>query len=423
MNGRTQAFHAADRSLPRRHVLKAAGVSLALPWMESLARATAPPSVQRFVCVANPFGMVADAFFPTEAGLVAKLPANLAPLEPLRGKFTAFSNLDHGTSGGHGITHTFLSGVKSSEASSMPDGNISLDQFLARSVAGQTRFPVLNTSAGPAAEGGVELCWTRTGVTVPPIMKASRVFKMLFADEPAAATAARSAGYDRERSILDAVSGQAADMNRRLSRRDQAKLDQYFTAVREVEKSLAMEKAWLSKTRPRVDLKEPQDGPVTQQIPALLELIALALETDSTRVATLEIPGSFDAAAVGVASGHYHALSHHGKDPTVMAGLRKVENYQIAQLAKFLARLDSAGLLDTTQVLFGSGMSDGSAHSNVNLPVLVAGGGYRHQTHAILPAQPGKRVPLSNLYLTMARRFGVETESFGRSSGTFRELS
>lgn len=117
MHGRTQALRAADCSLPRRHFLTGVGVSLALPWMESLARAAEPAAVQRFVCVANPFGMVGDAFFPTAAGLAAALPANLAPLEPLRGKFTVFSNLDHGTSGGHGLTHTFLSGVKSSEAS------------------------------------------------------------------------------------------------------------------------------------------------------------------------------------------------------------------------------------------------------------------------------------------------------------------
>ena len=407
----------------RRHFLKGAGVTLALPWMESLARTAEPAAVQRFVCVANPFGMVGDAFFPTEAGLAAVLPANLAPLEPLRGKFTVFSHLDHGTSGGHGFTHMFLSGVKSAEASSMPDGNISLDQFLARSVAGQTRFPVVNTAAGPAAEGSVELCWTRTGVSVPPMMKVSQVFKKLFVIESPEQTTRRGVDYARKDSILDAVTGQATRMNRRLSGRDRAKLDQYFTAIREVEKSIAMEKDWLSKPRPHVDAKEPTDGPVTQQLPILFDLVALALETDITRVATIEIPGSFDAKAVGVGAGHYHGLSHHGKDPTLMDGLRKVEHYQLLHLAKFLTKLDEAGLLDTTQVLFGSGMGDGSAHTNKNLPVLLAGGGYKHRTHVILPAEAGKRIPLSNLYLSMARRFGVATDSFGKSTGTFGELS
>lgn len=117
----------------RCHFLRGVGVSIALPWLETLARAAAPAPVQRFVCVANPYGMIRDAFFPTEEGIKARLPVNLQPFEGLRGKFTVFSNLDHGFNNGHSGTHMFLSGVKVSEALSLPDGNISLDQFLARS--------------------------------------------------------------------------------------------------------------------------------------------------------------------------------------------------------------------------------------------------------------------------------------------------
>jgi hypothetical protein len=116
----------------RRQFLRAAGVTVGLPWLETFSRGGSPTAAQRFVCVANPFGMIQDAFFPIEEGLESTLPVNLAAFEVLRGKFTVFSNIDHGNNGGHGGTHMFLSGVKSSEASSMPDGNISLDQFLAR---------------------------------------------------------------------------------------------------------------------------------------------------------------------------------------------------------------------------------------------------------------------------------------------------
>jgi hypothetical protein len=407
----------------RRMFLKSSGACIALPWLETFARAAESAPVQRFVCVANPFGMVHDAFFPTEEGLGAALPRNLAPFEPLRGRFTVFSNLDHGSNGNHGATHTFLTGVKSSEAASRPEGNISLDQFLARTVAGQTRFPVLNTAAGPVGGGGVELSWTRTGVMVPPVQQVSRVFKMLFLEEPAAETAARGIDYDQQASILDAVSGEAAGMSRRLSGRDRQKLDQYFTAIREVEKSLDQEKAWLSRSRPKVDATEPKDGSVSQQLPILFDLVALALETDSTRVATIEVPGSFDTAAMGIEEKGYHGYSHHGKDPVLMEGMRKVEHYQMLQLAKFLTKLEDRGLLDTTQVLFGSGMSDGSAHTNMNLPILLAGGGYKHRTFVKMPEEEGKRVPLSNLYLSMAQRFGAEADSFGRSTGTFPGLS
>jgi hypothetical protein len=305
----------------------------------------------------------------------------------------------------------------------LPDGNISLDQFLARKVAGQTRFSVLNTAAGGVGDGGVELSWTRTGVMVPPILRVSQLFRMLFVDDSADRTAGIAAGYERQGSILDAVQDQARTMHRRLSVRDREKMDQYLTAIREVEQSIELETAWLSRPRPKVNTAEPKDGPVSKQLPILLDLLALALQTDSTRVATLEIPGSFDVGAMGIAEKGYHGYSHHGKDPTLMEGMRKVEHFQMRQLARFVTRLEELGLLDTTQVLFGSGMGDGSAHTSKDLPVLLAGGGYKHRTHLVMPAEKDKRVPLCNLYLTMAQRFGVETGSFGRSKGTLSELA
>jgi hypothetical protein len=408
-------------SLNRRQVLRAGGVSLAVPILESLGAAADEPR-PRFVCMANPFGMLAADFFPDAAGLDAALPQNLAALERHRGRFTILSNLDHGANGGHGLTHTFLSGVKSADAAAMPDGNITLDQFLARTVTGQTRFPVLNTAAGPTGTGGVELSWTRSGVLVPPIQKVSEVFRLLFRDDSPEATAKQAAVYDRRGSILDAVLDQARSMEPRLGAADRRKFDQYLTSVREVETTLQQEKAWLSRPRPAAGIGEPRDGSVTQQVPILCDLVVLALQTDSTRIATIEVPGSFDTAAVGP-EGSYHGFSHHGKDPSLMAGMRKIERYQMEQLARLLDRLAEAGLLDSTQVLFGSGMSDGSAHTNLNLPIFVAGGGYRHQTHLPLPAAAEQKLPLCNLYLTMAQRFGVQTERFNHSTGTIEALT
>lgn len=407
--------------LNRRHLLHGVGACLSLPLLESMGAAS-NDKVRRFVCVANPFGMIHDAFFPTETGMAAALPENLQAFDALRGRFTVFSNLDHGINGGHSGTHAFLSGVRSTEAVGMPNGNITLDQYCAENVAGQTRFPVLNTSAGSNDGGGVELSWTRSGVLVPSIQKVSRVFQMLFVDDPADMAARRAAQYERQGSILDAVLEQAKTMNQRLSAHDRQKMDQYFTSIREVERTLLQEKAWVSRPRPKVDMKEPQNGTVSQQLPILFDLITLALQTDSTRVATIEVPGAFDTKAVGIEAKGYHAYSHHGKDPTLMAGMRKVEHYQMDHLAKFIAKMSDLGLLDSTQVLFGSGMSDGSAHTNRNLPILLAGGGYKHQTHVRMPEEQGKKVPLSNLYLTMAQRFGIETDAFATSKGTVGEI-
>ncbi|MDF1738592.1 MAG: DUF1552 domain-containing protein [Verrucomicrobiales bacterium] len=405
-------------NLKRRHFVRGSGACLALPFFETFARADEPDATPRFVAVANPFGMIADAFFPTEAGLDAPLPENLRAFESLRGKFTVFSNIDHGISGGHSGTHAFLSGVRTQEAATMPNGNVTLDQFLGEANAGKTRFPVLNTSAGSNNGGACELSWTRSGVLVPAIQKVSEVFKLLFVDDSAEQARSRSDRYDRQGSILDAVMTEAQSMNRRLSRRDQAKLDQYLTSVREVETAIQQEQAWVHRPRPEIDYAEPKDGTITEQLPILFDLVALALETNSTHVATVEIPGAFDTAGVGLEPKGYHAYSHHGKDPTLMEGQRTIERYQLEKLAGFISRLDELGLLSSTQVLFGSGMGDGSAHNNSNLPVLLAGGGHSHTTHAVMPEEKGKRVPLSNLYLKMAQQFDPRTESFGHSTGS-----
>ena len=300
----------------------------------------------------------------------------------------------------------------------MPDGNVTLDQYLGETNAGKTRFPVLNTSAGSNRGGACELSWTRSGVLVPSIQEVSRVFKLLFVDESADAADARSARYERQGSILDAVHEQAKAMNQRLSQHDRQKMEQYLTSVREVEFALQQEESWVHRPRPKVDLKEPKDGTVTQQLPILFDLIVLALETDSTRVATIEVPGGFDTKGVGLDAKGYHAFSHHGKEPALMDGMRKIEKYQLDCLARFVEKLDERGLLNSTQVVFGSGMGDGSAHTNANLPVLLAGGSHKHVTHAVLPPEKEKRLPLCNLYLTVAQQFGVETERFGHSKGT-----
>ena len=413
--------------LGRRHFLRGLGTAIALPLMDVMLPSRAicadKMAVRRFVCIANPFGMIRDAFFPTDVGRDAVLPENLKPLENLRGQFTVFSNLDHGLNGGHAGTHAFLSGVRYNEAAGLPNGNITLDQFCAEHVAGQARFPVLNTSAGSNDGGGCELSWTRSGVMVPSIQKVNRVFQMLFTDEPPAQAAQRSARYQRQDSILDAVNEQAKAMKERLGARDKQKLDQYFTSIREVEQTLKQENEWVARPRQKVDMKEPRNGTVTQQLPILFDLITLGLHTDSTRVATIEIPGSFDTTGVGLKEKGYHGYSHHGKDPSLMVGMRKIENYQINHFAKFVKNLADLELLDSTQILFGSGMGDGSAHTNKNLPVIVAGGGYKHQTHIRMPDEQGKRVPLCNLFLTMAQRFGIDVDTFGHSKGTLKELA
>jgi hypothetical protein len=178
--------------------------------------------------------------------------------------------------------------------------------------------------------------------------------------------------------------------------------------------------------KPKAGIPEPENKGMVADLPVIYDLIALALQTDSTRVATLEIAGGFLSQAFGVRK-EYHALSHHGMVPENIDGLVKVEKYQTEQLARFLGKLKSTNdgdgtLLDHTMVLFGSGMGNANSHINTNLPIVLAGGGFKHGGHRAFPQTGPGRLPLSNLYLSLLHRFGVEAKKFGTSTGTLAGL-
>jgi hypothetical protein len=406
-------------------------VALALPLMESMqplgwAKDSAPHPM-RIVCVGNPLGMLPEAFFPDGAGADYKIPELLKPLEPYRKDFTVFSHLDHDVSGGHRAVHSFLSGIKDSDAPAWPGRNISVDQRAAEFVGARTRFPSIVASVG-GAEGDMapKMSWTRNGVNIPPVTKASELFRALFISEDAESRQKVAAGYDVNDSILDAVREQAAALQSGLGKLDREKLDEYLTSVREVEKKIGMAGGWLDKPKPHVEMPMPEDGPFTQSLSAFYDLLLLALQTDSTRVAVLEIPGVIDTGNLGL-SGAYHGFSHHGKAEVLQRGLLIIERFQTTQFARFLGRLstlkeaDGSRMLDRTMVLFGSGMGNGSSHSNKDLPILLAGGGFRHGEHKAYPED--RRVPLCNLFTSMLQRFGVEADRFNKATGTLANFS
>ncbi len=413
--------------MDRRTFLRGTGVALALPLLEAmrlpLRAAPAVASPMRMVCVANPLGMLPESFFPAEAGADYRITESLRPLEKFRKEFTIFSHLDHAETGGHRAVHSFLCGLKDVEATDMPAKNISVDQRAAEFVGTKTRFPSI--VASPGAEIGelaLRQSWTRNGVNIPPVTSTRELFRALFMAEDPAALRQRAAAYDLNASILDAVNSQAKLLERRLGRADQQKLDEYLTSVRELERKLGMSREWLNKPKPKVDMEEPKPGAFTHELPMFFDLVTLALQTDSTRVASLGIPASLDTRDLGL-TGNYHGFSHHGKDAALQKGLLVIEKFQMVQLARFLEKLtairepDGHTLLDRTMVLFGSGMGNGSSHSNRDLPVLLAGGGFKHGEHKVYP-DAGKRVPLCNLFTTMLQRFGAEVERFNKGTGT-----
>jgi len=393
------------------------GAVLALPWLESAAMADAP-RVRRLVCVGNHLGFYPGNFFPEASGKGYVATSTLKPLEMHRDDLTVFSHLDHELNGGHRAVQGFLTSIKKEEAAGFPAKNISLDQAAAEHVGSATRFPSVNTGIYK----GTDMCWTRAGVHVPPVSNPAALFRALFVNLPATKRGAERTRLQHQGSVLDALRESAGALSRTLNGADRNKLDQYLTSVRDVERRLQMSREWLDQPKPKAPIDEvlDEERQHLDEVALFYDLMALALQTDSTRVATLETGMGFRTSELDLDG--YHGISHHGKAPGRIDQLKVVEAFLTTKLGDFMSRLKEAQVFDDTLVVFGSGMSDGSSHSNRNLPVLLAGGGLQHRGHLVCPADQYKRVPLSNLWLSVLQWFGSEADQFGRSTGTFSPM-
>lgn len=418
----------------RRFLLQSIGTTLALPGLPSLMASPAANSAlqtakgagsgaRRFVAVGNLLGYQTKQFFPTTAGRNYEKTTLLDPLWDNRHQMTVFRGLDHGVKGGHFAVHSFLSGVLNSEAQNRPDGNVSIDQYLADEVGFETRFSSLTVGSEGGIHGGCQIAWTKSGVRVPPITGPAELFDQLFTSDSKERQTRRVQENHVQASILDSVLADANRLSREVNKEDKDKLDEYFTSVRDVEKRLELRKRWANEPKPKAPFDKPANHNTVEDLPMLYELIALALQTDSTRIATLEIGGDFLPQNLGIDKA-YHGLSHHGNDPEAIAHLITLEKYQIQHFGKFLTRLSQIQdgdrtLLDSTSVVFGSGIGDANSHKNSDLPIILAGGGYKHGEFREVPREGINKVPLCNLFVDIAQKMGVETDSFGSSTGRF----
>lgn len=417
------------KRLSRRSVLRGAGICIALPMLDGMmprsARAdTKVEMPKRLAVFSVPFGMVENKFHPTDLGFEYTLSDTLRPLKDLRDKLTVFSNLDHDVRGGHSAAHTFLSGVKVTERARYPEGNITIDQRAAEAVGYNTRFPSLCFWH----EG---MSFTRTGVRVPALRKPSDAFKLLFVDESQTEKKFSRSSLATSGSILDAVREDAKSFDRTLGKDDRAKLEEYFSSIRDTEKKLQKAASWIDRPKPTVDdpsVKRIKDGGRDDNLGGNLvevwfDLMFLALQTDSTRV----VSAAADNCNWGLegVKESFHTLSHHGQRPDKLNQLAIVEKHVMSNVGRFVERLtkikqpDGSTMLDTTQVLFGSGLGSGNRHSNSNLPLILAGGGFKHGQHIDVK----NRQPLCNLYLSILQRMGCEIERFNRSNGTLTGLN
>jgi hypothetical protein len=421
--------------MERRQFLRAAGVSLALPVFDRFSAAQAPMAQapvaerrprRRMVCICLPLGLHAPNFFPTNSGADYEKTPYLELLQELRDDFTVISGLSHpGMSSGfaHQATASFLTGIPGAGRPGFRN-SISVDQLAAEQIGDQTRFRSLTLSGE-----GLGLSWTRTGAIVPADNSPAKVFARLFLEGSPQEVRAQVRRLESGRSILDDVRGQADALRGELGSGDREKLDEYLTSVRELERRLVSDEAWCKMPKPKVDVPPPQDIPNAADLIGrtrlLFDLAHLALQTDSTRLVTIMLAGSTYAPPIpGVSLGH-HDLSHHGKDPGKLEQLKIVEVESLKTIRDLLQKLkdsqeEGGSLLDSTAVFVGSNLGDASSHSTKNLPVLLAGGGFRHGQH--LAFDPHDPPPLCNLYVSMLQRLGLEIDKFGTSTGTLTGL-
>lgn len=423
----------SQKAISRRRLLRGTGVALALPLLDAMtpavARAQSQPAPRRMFGICNNLGLLPGEFFPTGTGASYTPSPYLKILDDFRGDFTVFSGVSHpNVDGGHPADISFLTAAPHPASSSFRN-TISLDQYLAERIGSQTRFPSLTLAVNTASRS---LSWTSNGVAIPPEQSAAAVFQQMFVQGSQKEVEAKLAELDTGRSILDTVSGQIRDLERTIGPADRARLDQYFTSVRELENRLQASKGWERKPKPVVKEPEPQDPASPAQymakVAAMYRLVRLAFETDSTRSVTLMLD-SVSTPVVEIRgatiSDGYHNLSHHGKSEAKLAQLRMIDTWHmrlLADLFKGLKGVQESGetLLDRTMVLYGSNLGDANAHSTTNMPVLFAGGGFRHAGH--LAFDRTQNYPLPNLFVSMIQRMGIETGKFASSTGTMSGL-
>lgn len=414
------------KTMTRRTMLRGTGVAIALPFLEamsshSLYAAETKPQ-PRMVTVCASLGIHAPFLFPKTMGRDYEVTPYLEILKDFRNDFTLFSGLSHpdqAGADGHSSEQTWLTSARHPGLGGFRN-SISLDQLVAEAIGFETRIPslVLGTSHGSQS-------YTRSGVMIPAETRPSQLFARLFLDGKPEEVASQIRRLREGRSIMDVVSDQARRMERSVGKGDQQKLDEYFQSVREMEVRLARAEDWSKQPKPRVDAEIPQDiqdeKDLIGRMQLLMELIPLALQTDSTRVVTVLVQGRNDVPPVQGVSIDHHNLSHHGQDENKIRQLRLIEEAEFRAFSKLLDGLKqrtegNRSLLDDTMVLFGSNLGNANSHDTRNLPVLLAGGGFRHGQH--LKLDESNNTPLSNLFVQMLQRMGLEIDAFGTSSAS-----
>lgn len=411
-----------QKHLSRRAMLRGAGITLGLPLLEAMTPAFAAvketKQAKRFVGMSLALGLHNPNLVPQGSGREYKPSRYLAGIQDLREDFTVVSGSSHpGVTGGHTAEGSIFSACPNARGSTTRN-TISLDQLMSKHLGHETRFPslVLNTNSQTSPS------YTENGTMIPAENSAMKLFTRLFVNDTPAEQERQAELIRQGRSVMDVVGAEAKSLQREVGAGDRDKLDAWFTSVRELEQRLAANEAWTHKPKPKVKLAPPTKIPRDNEVEVdriFLDIVHMALVTDSTRFITLHVTGNNVQGIEGVDES-YHTLSHHGMDADKLEQLARVEQGVIHTWAAFLRKLKTDKLLDDTMVLLTSNLGNASSHDNKNMPVLCAGGGFKHGQH--LAFDQKDNYPLPNLYLSMLHRLGMQDESFATSNGEMSGL-
>ncbi|MDB5340061.1 MAG: hypothetical protein JWN70_5680 [Planctomycetaceae bacterium] len=418
------------RPISRRLLLQGTGVALALPLLDAMAPwglCAERKTPARMVTICTTLGLHAPDLIPAQSGKDYQVTPYLERLKAFRDDFTVFSGLSHpGVDGGHSSESSFLTAAPRPADPGFKN-TVSLDQFAVERLPAETRFSSLVLSTGSV--GSSSLSWTRGGVMIPADILPSKVFARLFLNGSAAEVQSQVRRLRDGRSILDQVGERARRLQRDISSADRAKLEQYYTSVRELEQRLQRGEEWAQLPKPNIAAPPPADiadkADLIGRTRLMYDLVHLALQTDSTRLITLQIQGTALVPPLPGVSRDHHNLSHHGQDPEKIKQLRLVEEAQLEALAGLLGQLKETAeegrpLLESTMVLFGSNLGNGNSHDTKNMPMVLAGGRFKHGQH--LAFDPANNAPLCNLFVSMLQQLGLEVDSFASSTSKLTGL-
>jgi hypothetical protein len=442
--------------MPRRTFLRGVGATLALPLLDSMvpalaaARTTAAKAVPRLGVVYVPNGIHMNLWTPEADGAGFAFTPILKPVEAFRDRLlllTGMSDKPGNALPGEGAgdharaSATFLTGVhaKKTDGADLRAG-VSLDQIAAQHLGRETQLGSLELAldsneflgacdAGYSCAYSNTLCW-RTPTTPLPMESDPRaVFERLFGTSDSTDLAARRARIEEEKSILDAVTAKVSDLKRRLGARDNLKLDEYLSAIRDVERRIQKAEEQSGRQLPVVERPAGIPSTFEEHARLMFDLQVLAYQTDLTRVITFMMGREVSSRAypeIGVPDPH-HPLSHHQQDTGKIEKLIKINVFHMQMFAYYLEKLrntpDGDGsLLDSVMIVYGSGMSDGNSHSHLNLPILLAGGG-GGQLSGGRHLRYERDTPHTNLFVSLLEKLGIPTESFGDSNGKAEHLS